>query len=55
MGYYDYSSYFQQLINKQTTIISNQDLIIKYLQFFIFIFVVYFLWKFISNMIRGRY
>lgn len=48
MGYYDYSNYFMQLIN------TSNDILL-YLKVFIFIFTCYFLWKFISSMIRGRY
>lgn len=48
MGYYDYSHYFQTIINNQNTLILHLDV-------FLFMFIVYFLYKFISSMIRGRF
>lgn len=54
MQYYDYRSYFQTLINNQTTIISKQDVIINFLTLFIFVFVCFFLYFFIRNMIKNR-
>lgn len=53
MQYYDYRSYFQTLVNNQGTIISNQATIINFLTLFIFIFVSYFLYIYIRNMIKG--
>lgn len=55
MGTYDYRSYFQTLISNQTTIISNQNTILLFIQVFIFLFTIYFLYKLISKMTRGRY
>lgn len=52
MQYYDYRNYFQTLISNQDTIISNQTIIINFLTLFIFIFVCYFLYIFIRNMIN---
>jgi len=54
MQYYDYSSYFQTLINNQTSIINNQTSIINFINLFVFIFVCYFLYVFIRNMIKNR-
>ena len=48
MGSYDYSHYFQ-------AIISNQHTLLIYLQVFIFLFGIYFIWEFMSKAIRGRY
>ena len=54
MNYSDYSHYFQQLVSNQNTIINIQNNIITYLEVFLFVFVCYFLWRFISNSIKGR-
>lgn len=53
MQYYDYRNYFQTLVSNQGIIISNQTTIIKFLTLLIFIFVCYFLYIYIRNMIKG--
>ncbi len=55
MGYYDYSHYFTQIINNQNSIISTINHISIYLDCLLFLFTCYFLYKFISNMIKGRW
>lgn len=52
MGYYDYSHYFSNLISNQTLIINNLNNILLYLQVFILIFTIFFVWFLISRMIR---
>lgn len=48
MGYYDYSNYFIQLINRQDVIINN-------LQLLIFMFACFFIYFLLSRMLKGRW
>ncbi len=51
--YFDYSSYFQTIVSNTDTIITLQNSIITGLSVIIFLFVLYFLYIFIRNMIKG--
>lgn len=51
--YFDYSSYFHTLISNTENIISNQNSIIIGLSIIIFIMILYFIYIFIRNMIKG--
>lgn len=51
--YLDYSSYFQRLISNTENIISNQDSILIGLSIIIFTIILYFIYIFIRNMIKG--
>lgn len=53
MNYYDYRTYFQTLITNTESIINLQNSIITGLSIIIFLFVLYFLYTFIRNMIKG--
>lgn len=55
MGYYDYASYFQTMINNQNSIITSLNSTLLYLQVLLFMFVIYFLWRFISKSINRRF
>lgn len=49
----DYSHYFQTLISNTENIISNQNSIIIGLSIIIFTMILYFIYIFIRNMIKG--
>lgn len=51
--YFDYTSYFQTLISNTENIISNQNSIIIGLSIIIFTMILYFIYVFIRNMIKG--
>lgn len=51
--YFDYSSYFRTLISNTENIISNQNSIIIGLSIIIFTMILYFIYIFIRNMIKG--
>lgn len=51
--YFDYSSYFQTLISNTNNIITLQNSIITGLSVIIFLLILYFLYIFIRNMIKG--
>lgn len=51
--YFDYSSYFQTLISNTEIIISNQNSILIGLSIIIFTIILYFIYIFIRNMIKG--
>lgn len=51
--YLDYSSYFQRLISNTEIIISNQNSILIGLSIIIFTIILYFIYIFIRNMIKG--
>ncbi len=51
--YFDYSSYFQTLISNTESIINLQNSIITGLSVIIFLLILYFLYIFIRNMIKG--
>lgn len=53
MNYYDYRTYFQQLINNSNTIISNQNSIILFLSVLCFLFGIFIVYYFLRNMIKG--
>lgn len=55
MNYYDYRSYFQTLINNTDKLLQQNSTLILFLQVFLFMFTIYFLYRFISSMVRGRY
>lgn len=49
----DYTIYFQTLISNTENIISNQNSIIIGLSIIIFTMILYFIYIFIRNMIKG--
>lgn len=51
--YFDYSFYFQTLISNTENIISNQNSILIGLSIIIFTIILYFIYIFIRNMIKG--
>lgn len=54
MGYYDYSSYFTQLINRSDILHQDMQSLLLNVQLFIFIFVCFFVWFLISRMTRRK-
>lgn len=52
--YYDYVSYLNTIISNQNELKLILNNILLHLDLFVFIFTIYFLYKFISSMIRGR-
>lgn len=53
MYYYDYTNYFSTLISNSNSIINNQENILTLLSVLIFVFVIFFLYIFMRNMISG--
>ena len=51
MGYYDYSTYFVNLINKSEILHQDFQQIILYLQLFIFLFGCFFVYYLVSKML----
>lgn len=51
--YFDYSSYFQTLVTNTNTIIKNQEDILCILSVIIISIIIYFIYIYIRNMIKG--
>lgn len=55
MPYYDYSSYFQNIISHQNMLQVSLDKGVLFIQLLCFMFACYFVWKFVSSMLKGRW
>lgn len=51
--YFDYSFYFQTLVTNTNTIIKNQEDILCILSVIIMSIIIYFIYIYVRNMIKG--